>query len=407
MNTHCSEVDRVVPNAISAPPAFLLRRLFAAVCALVSATVAQATPTISITTSVASPINVTNTPTVTITATPAIGSSPAGTLVSSINFLVNGTSIGTVGGGAFNGTYSITWTPIATGTYTLTAVVTDTSTVTTGTNPNLNTATSPLVLVTVTSTDTTVSLTNPASASSLGLGAAVSLTATATAPSGATVSRVDFLSGTALLGSTFTAPYSFSWTPATAGSASLTARVTDSNSFTATSTAVLVTITVPSVSLTSPSTGAGVALGAVVPITAAATAVSPATIAKVDFLVGTALVGTATAAPYTIDWTPTATGAAALTSRVTDSNGATITSSAVNVTVAAGVPTVSLTAPTNGASLTLGTAATLSATAAASSGTTVTRVDFLSGTTVVGTALAPTSGSTYSFSWTPTAAGIA
>jgi hypothetical protein len=266
---------------------------------------------------------------------------------------VNSVSIGTVGGGAF-GVYSTTWTPSSTGSYTLTAVVTDTSTVTTGTSPNLNTATSPLVLVTVTSTETTVSLTNPANASSLGLGAAVNLTANATAPAGATVSRVDFLSGATVLGSSFTAPYSFSWTPAAAGSASLTARVTDSNSFTATSTAVVVTITVPSVSLTSPSTGAGVALGAVVPITAAATAVSPATISKVDFLVGTALVGTATAAPYTINWTPTATGAAALTARVTDSNGAAITSSTVNVTVAAGVPTVSLTAPTNGSSLTLG-----------------------------------------------------
>jgi len=406
MNTHCSEADRVVPNAISAPPAFSLRRAFAAVCALLVATVAQATPTISITSpTTGSSINAAATPTITINATTAIGSSPSGTQVSRVEFFVNSVSIGTVGGGAF-GVYSTTWTPASTGSYTLTAVVTDTSTVTTGTSPNLNTATSPLVLVTVTSTETTVSLTNPANASSLGLGAAVNLTANATAPAGATLSRVDFLSGATVLGSSFTAPYSFSWTPAAAGSASLTARVTDSNSFTATSTAVVVTITVPSVSLTSPSTGAGVALGAVVPITAAATAVSPATIAKVDFLVGTALVGTATAAPYTINWTPTATGAAALTSRVTDSNGATITSSAVNVTVAAGVPTVSLTAPTNGSSLTLGTAATLSATAVASSGTTVARVDFLSGTTVVGTALAPTAGSNYSVAWTPTAAGI-
>ena len=406
MNTHCCEVDRVVPNAISAPPAFSLRRAFAAACALLVATVAQATPTISITSpTTGSSINAAATPTITINATTAIGSSPSGTQVSRVEFFVNSVSIGTVGGGAF-GVYSTTWTPASTGSYTLTAVVTDTSTVTTGTSPNLNTATSPLVLVTVTSTETTVSLTNPANASSLGLGAAVNLTANATAPAGATVSRVDFLSGATVLGSSFTAPYSFSWTPAAAGSASLTARVTDSNSFTATSTAVVVTITVPSVSLTSPSTGAGVALGAVVPITAAATAVSPATIAKVDFLVGTALVGTATAAPYTINWTPTATGAAALTARVTDSNGAAITSSTVNVTVAAGVPTVSLTAPTNGSSLTLGTAATLSATAVASSGTTVARVDFLSGTTVVGTALAPTAGSNYSVAWTPTAAGI-
>ena len=48
MNHLCSEADRVVPNAISAPPAFSLRRAFAAVCALLVATVAQATPTITI-----------------------------------------------------------------------------------------------------------------------------------------------------------------------------------------------------------------------------------------------------------------------------------------------------------------------------------------------------------------------
>ena len=117
MNHLCSEADRVVPNAISAPPAFSLRRAFAAVCALVAATVAQATPTISITTSVASPINVTNTPTVTITATPTIGSSPSGTQVSKVEFFVNSVSIGTVGGGAFNIPYSTTWTPSSTGSY--------------------------------------------------------------------------------------------------------------------------------------------------------------------------------------------------------------------------------------------------------------------------------------------------
>ena len=87
MNTHCSEVDRVVPNAISAPPTFLLRRLFAAVCALVAATVAQATPTISITSpTTGSSINVGTTPTVTINATTAIGSSPVGTQVSRVEF---------------------------------------------------------------------------------------------------------------------------------------------------------------------------------------------------------------------------------------------------------------------------------------------------------------------------------
>lgn len=406
MKSNLSEVDRVVPNAISRPPAFRLRQFFAAACALVACTVAHATPTISITSpTTGSTVNVSATPTVTINATAAIGSSPVGTLVSKVEFFVNGASIGSVGGGAF-GAFSTTWTPTATGSYTLTAVVTDTSTVTTGTSPNLNTATSPLVIVTVTSTGTTVTLTNPTNASSLGLGAAVNLTATAAAPTGATVSRVDFLSGTTVIGSSFAAPFSFSWTPSVAGSASLTARVTDSTGFTATSTAAVVNITVPSVTVTSPLSGAGVALGAVVTLSATATPVSPATISKVDFLVGSTLVGTATASPFTTNWTPTAAGSAAITARVTDSNGAAITSAAVNVTVSAGVPSVSLTAPANGASLTLGTATTLSATAVASSGTTVTRVDFLSGTTVVGTALSPTAGSNYTVTWTPTATGV-
>jgi hypothetical protein len=163
MTPTLSEVGRVIHNAPSASPAFV-RRILLAAAALLALGVARATPTISISAPVTgSTVNASVTPNVTINVTAAIGSSPSGTLVSSVNFLVNGTSIGSVGGGAF-GAYSTTWTPTATGTYTLTAVVTDTSTVTTGTSPNLNTATSPLVIVNVTSTGTTVTLSNPANA---------------------------------------------------------------------------------------------------------------------------------------------------------------------------------------------------------------------------------------------------
>jgi hypothetical protein len=405
MSPTFSEVARVAPNAISRPPTFSARRVLAAALALVAlacAPLARATPTISITSpTTGSTQTLSGTPpSQVITITTAIGSSPAGTQVSSVNFFVNGTSIGTVGGGAF-GTYSITWFPTATGTYSLTATVTDTSVVTSGTTPNLNTATSPLVQVTVTGFGPTVTLTNPANAASLGLGASVTLSATAAATGSATVSRVDFLSGTTVLGSAFAAPYTFQWTPSVAGSASLTARVTDSAAFTATSTAAVVNITVPSVTLTSPLNGAGVSLGSTVTLTASASAVSPATVSKVDFLSGTTLLGTATTAPYTINWTPSAAGAVSLTARVTDSNGAPITSTAVAVTVTTSTPTVTLTAPANGATATVGSATTLTATAAGGGSATVNRVDFLSGTTVLGTVnTAP-----YTFAWTPTAAG--
>jgi hypothetical protein len=407
MKPNPSEVDRVVPNAISRPSAFL-RRLLSAACAVLALGVAYATPTISITSPTTGSTQTLSgsPPSQVISITTAIGSSPVGTQVSSVNVLVNGVSIGTVGGGAF-GTYSITWNPTATGSYSLTATVTDTSVVTSGTTPNLNTATSPLVQVTVTGFGPTVSLTNPANAASLGLGAAVNLTATASATGSATVSRVDFLSGTTVLGSAFAAPYSFSWTPSVAGSASLTARVTDSANFTATSTAAVVNITVPSVTLTSPLNGAGVTLGSTVALTASASAVSPATVSKVEFLAGTTLVGTATSSPYTVNWTPSTAGSVSLTARVTDSNGAPITSSAVSVAVTSTASpgtatTVSITAPANNSVATTGIPVNLTATATAATGTTISSVAYYANGVAIGSAV---TASPYTVAWTPSAAG--
>ncbi|MSU24930.1 MAG: hypothetical protein EXS32_14045 [Opitutus sp.] len=390
-----------------------LRRIFstgALLAAVVVLPVALATPTITITSpTTGSTLNPGNTatlgntpPTVTITATPT---ATAGSAISSVSFLVNGVSIGTVGGA---GPYTISWSPTATGSYTLTATVTDTSVVTSGTTPNLNTGTSPLVIVTLAGFGPTVTLANPGNA--IGLGFPVTLTATPAATLPATVSRVDFLSGATVIGSAFSLPYQVLWTPTTAGAISLTARVTDSAGFTATSAAASVNITVPSVAITSPLSGAGVALGATVPLVVTASSVSPATVSKVEFLVGATLVGTSltptSGSSYTVNWTPATAGAVSITARVTDSNGAAITSSAVSVTVAASVPSVSITSPANGATVTNGSATTLTATAVASGGATVTRVDFLSGATTIGTALAPTAGSSYSVSWTPNAAGV-
>ncbi|HVS52917.1 MAG TPA: Ig-like domain-containing protein [Opitutaceae bacterium] len=378
---------------------------------------AFATPTISITApATGSTQNLVGTPpTFTITATTAIGSSPVGTLVSSVNFLVNGTSIGTVGGGAFGAGYSFDWHPTAPGTYTLTAQVTDTSVVTTGTSPNLNTATSPLVIVTITGAFPSVTLSTTPAATSFGLGSTVTLNATATPTSGATVSRVDFLSGTTVIGSAFSSSggfYSFSWIPSVAGATALTARVTDTAGYSATSAASNVNITVPGVTLTSPLNGAGLTVGTSVTLAANAFAVSPATVAKVDFLTGTTLIGTATSVPYSVTWTPTTAGNVSLTARVTDSNGAPVTSSAVTVTVSNAIsnpsspPTITLTSPVNGDVVPLGTTATLTAYATGGTGASVTRVDFLVGGSTVATALAPTSGSTYTASWTPTVAAV-
>ena len=309
--------------------------------------------------------------------------------VSKVEFFAGVTLVGT----ALNAPYTVNWTPTATGSVSLTARVTDNNTAT---------ATSTAVNVTVATSVPTIALTSHANGASVALGTSPTLSATATAIGGATVTRVDFLVGSTVVGSSLTAPYSTTWTPTASGVTALTARVTDSNGTTVTSASVNVTVTVPSVALTAPTSGAGVTLGVAVALTATASSVAPATVTKVDFFAGATLVGTALTAPYTVNWTPTASGAVSLTARVTDSNTAATTSSAVNVTVATSVPTIVLTSHVNGASVALGTSPTLTATATAAAGATVARVDFLVGSTLVGSSLtAP-----FSTTWTPTASGV-
>ena len=498
----------------------ILRRTLAAVAtlaALLATPLALATPTITINAPVnAVPVAIASTPAgITFTVTPLIGTSPVGTLVSSVNFLVNGTSIGIVGGGAFNTTYSTTWVPTAPGTYNLTAVVTDTSVVTSGTSPNLNTATSPLVIVTVsatrvvilsapatnttliqdseiflrataalsdsivgsvqfrldgadlgapvtqapysrafvlsaasgftagahtlvartTSSDGTITLdsatanitvvaavvgnavpvvtmTSPASGASLPANQSVTVSATATDADGfipsTTGGGVSFYVDGDLIGTDLVAPYSVTWTPTVAKTYSIRAQATDDKGSTVLSAVpynvtVVAAVTAPTITFTPPTT---VGVNTVTTLAATATAGTGATITQVQFLSGATVLSTDTTPPYTFDWTPTATGVVSLTAKITDSNGTTATSAASSVTVAAAAPTVAITVPTNGTPVPLGTTISLTATAVANGGATVSRVDFLAGATTVGTALAPTAGSAYSATWTPTAAGI-
>jgi FtsP/CotA-like multicopper oxidase with cupredoxin domain len=90
----------------------------------------------------------------------------------------------------------------------------------------------------------TVALTAPTNGTTIALPAAIGLAATAT-PGIGTISRVEFYDGGILLGSDTTAPYGFTWTNASAGTHSLTAKAYDSNGVSTTSAAVTVTVTQP------------------------------------------------------------------------------------------------------------------------------------------------------------------
>jgi hypothetical protein len=87
----------------------------------------------------------------------------------------------------------------------------------------------------------TVVLTAPANGTTYTAPAAINLTATA-ADSDGTVSKVEFYNGATLLGTSTTAPYSYSWTSVVAGTYTLSAKSYDNLNAVATSTAATVTV---------------------------------------------------------------------------------------------------------------------------------------------------------------------
>lgn len=92
----------------------------------------------------------------------------------------------------------------------------------------------------------------------------------------------------------------------------------------------------PTVTLTSPAANATFTAPAALTLTANASSAS-GTVSKVEFFNGTTLLGTVTASPYTFSWSNVAAGTYALTAKVTDNSGASVTSSPVSVTVGAAV----------------------------------------------------------------------
>ena len=80
----------------------------------------------------------------------------------------------------------------------------------------------------------------------------MTITANATAAAGATITQVEFLQGTTVVGTATASPYTFSWTNVAAGSYSLTARATDSRTSRATSSPVTITVAAAHPRLPSP-----------------------------------------------------------------------------------------------------------------------------------------------------------
>ncbi|MEP6656126.1 MAG: Ig-like domain-containing protein, partial [Betaproteobacteria bacterium] len=149
--------------------------------------------------------------------------------VAKVEFYQGASLIGTV----TTPPYTLTWSNVAVGSYSLTAKATD----------NLGaTVTSAAVSVTVNANARpAVSLTAPVSGSTYFAPATINLAATASDSDGS-VARVDFYQGSTLLGTLTSAPYAYVWDNVAGGSYSITAVATDNLGATTTSAARVVTV---------------------------------------------------------------------------------------------------------------------------------------------------------------------
>ncbi|WP_257459358.1 Ig-like domain-containing protein [Archangium lipolyticum] len=232
----------------------------------------------------------------------------------------------------------------------------------------------------VDSTPPSVSLTAPAAGSTLK--GTVTLSASASDNFG--VARVDFYDGSTLLGTDTTAPFSLSWDSRSVpnGAHSLSVIAFDAVGLSATAS-VAVTVNndliAPTVALTSPVSGATVSNS----MTVWASASDNVGVTKVEFYDGTTLVSSDTTPPYAVTWNSRngPNGPRSLSARALDAAGNSTTSAPVTVNVDNDYapPSVSLTAPVEGSTLT----GTVTFTASASDDRSMSKVEFLVGTSVV------------------------
>ncbi len=250
----------------------------------------------------------------------------------------------------------------------------------------------------------TASLTSPSDGATFTAPADITLTATASDADG-TVDKVEFYSGTSLLGTSTAAPYSFAWSGVAAGSYTLKAIAYDNAGAQTSSPTVSITVgsanTPPTVSLTSPSDGATFTAPANITLGAVASD-ADGTLEKVEFYSGTTLLGAATAAPYSFAWSNVPAGQYTLSAVAYDNDNARTSSATVSIVVNAPnqPPAVSLTAPVNGATYTAPATVALSAAATDGDGT-IQKVEFYSGSSLLGTAMA----APYAFTWNGVPAG--
>lgn len=228
-----------------------------------------------------------------------------------------------------------------------------------------------------------ISITAPSSNAVFHAPAKIDLQVSASDPDG-TVKQVSYYRGTTLIATSTTAPFSYSWTNVGKGTYQLTAKATDNSGASTKSSAITVIVNqLPTVSLSSPANNASFTAPANVTLTASASD-GDGSIAKVEFFEGSNLLGSKTASPFTMGWNSVAAGSYTLTAKATDNRGGSKTSTAVAIKVnGVAPPTVNITAPADNTTILSTATLTLKATAK-SVGSTISKVEFYDGSTLLG-----------------------
>lgn len=212
------------------------------------------------------------------------------------------------------------------------------------------------------------------------------------ADSDGTITKVEFYSGTTLLSTDMTSPYSFTYSNVPNGSYSLSARAHDNGSASTQSTPIVVTVgtgSAPTCVLKQPLNGAN--FTNMIPFEIAAT--DDVSITKVEVFTNDNSLHTMTALPYRFSWGQPAVGTYRIYARCTDNSTFTTQSATHTVTVGAATnppPVVSMTATVSGTSVTM--------TATATDNTGIAKVSFYQGSVLLNTDLS----SPYSFVWNAT-----
>jgi hypothetical protein len=257
---------------------------------------------------------------------------------------------------------------------------------------------------------TTVTVLNDAVAPSVAIsspasGATVSgtITVTATASDNVGVAKVDFYVDGMLKSTDTSSPYSYVWitTALSNGTHTLQAIAADAAGNSASTAVMSVNVandtTAPTVAMGSPASGATVT-GT---ITVTATASDNVGVVKVDFYVDGVLSATDTSSPYSFSWNTTtlSNGSHTLQAIAADAAGNSASTPLRSVAVFndTTAPTVAMTAPAAGATL----SGTTTVTATASDNVAVVKVDFYIDGVLRGT----DTSAPYAFAWDTTASG--